>query len=333
MPLSPTIGSQALPAQLHRAGLLLRAEVQRHSLEMTTGRAADPARHLRGDLGALGVLETRLGRIAAQTPALASAALAAEAAQAGLQRLADRGGAIWNSLLTVTGGEPGADALTRAGQAARGGLEDMLSALAAQVAGRGIFSGVRSDHAPLADGATMMAGIAALVAGAGSAEEIVQRVDQAFDTPGGLFETLFYTGGDPVALGPAGAAPLPTAADPGVRGLLRHAVLGALLADTTAVPDLAIRRNLAALATERYPAEAERLVAVQARVGEAEAIIAGARSRLSAEQDALSRARGDLIGVDPYAAAGRLDEARARLEALYVVTARVARLSLTEYLR
>lgn len=337
MPLPPTLGSQALPFQLQRAGLQLRSDVQRNSLEMTTGRAADPARHLRGDLAALGSIEARLSRVGAQISGLNSAGLAAEAAQTGLKRLAERGGAIWTSLLTVTSGEPGADALTRTGQIARGGLEDMLSTLGMRVSGRAIFAGAHSDRAPLPDAATVMAEISALVAGAASADEIVLLVDQAFDTPGGIFETLFYSGGDPVPFAPAGPgtelAPLPTAADPAIRGMLRHAVLGALLADTATVPDLGMRRSLAALATERYPTEAERLVSLQARVGEIEGAVVAAQTRLSHEEDALVRARGDLIGVDPYLAASRLEEARARLEALYVVTARVARLNLTEYLR
>lgn len=331
MPLPPTIGSQALPAQLQRSALALRAEVQRHSQEMTTGRTADTARHLRGNLGALGVLESRMARIAAQTPALAAATQAAEAAQAGLARLAERGNAVWTGLLPLGTGEPAPEALARAGQAARAGLDDMLSAVAAETAGRALFAGTQSGRAPLPGAGVLMAGIASLVTGAASAEEIAARVDQAFDDPAGLFASL-YAGGDPLPLGPEGAA-LPTAADPGVKGMLRHAVLGALLADTAAVPGLDTRRGLAGLAIARYPAAAERLTDTQARLGDAEARLAGARTRLSAEGDALERARSDLIGADPYEAAGRLDEARARLEALYVVTARVARLSLTEYLR
>jgi flagellar hook-associated protein 3 FlgL len=47
----------------------------------------------------------------------------------------------------------------------------------------------------------------------------------------------------------------------------------------------------------------------------------------------LETGRQSLIGADPYESATRLQETQARLEALYTITARTARLSLTEYLR
>lgn len=326
-----SLGSLGLPAQLQRAGRQLRTDLQRHSIEMVTERAANPARHLRGDLGALSVIETRLTRISAEDASLRSAATAFQTAQSALDRIAQSGEAVWRQILTVSDREPGNESLLTAGHAARAGLDDMVSALSVRAAGQAVFSGTAPDRAPLVSAGNMMAAIAGLVAGAGSASEVVQLVDDAFNAPGGLFETQFYAGAAPVQAGSLTA--LPTAMDPAIRAALGNAVLGALLAETDILSDPRLRRDLATELAARHPAGAERLTTLRAGVGDAEAHVDAARLGLSAERDALVRGRFDLIGVDPFEAASRLEETRARLESLYVITARVARMSLTEYLR
>ena len=74
-------------------------------------------------------------------------------------------------------------------------------------------------------------------------------------------------------------------------------------------------------------------ITLSARIGTAEAQIETARTRNAAEETALGILRSGIGSVDPYEAATRLETVRAQLESLYLVTARVSRLSLTEYLR
>ena len=69
------------------------------------------------------------------------------------------------------------------------------------------------------------------------------------------------------------------------------------------------------------------------RIGTVEAQIEVARSRNSAEETSLDILRSEIGSVDPYEAGTRLETIRSQLESLYLVTARVARLSLAEYLR
>jgi flagellar hook-associated protein 3 FlgL len=337
MPWPPTLGSQSLPAYLQRAGLALRADVQRHSLELTTGRVADASRHLRGDLGPLTAIETRLQRIGAQDSVLRSAAQVTQVAQSALGRLSELGGSIRDRLLSVASSEASPEALARTGQAARAGLASMISALSAEAAGRAVFSGTATDRGPLPDADALMTTVRAHLAGSANAQQVADGLNAFFDLPMGGFDALIYAGGPP-ALPPAngfqnGAAALPTAADPAIRGILRGAVMAAILAEPATLPDVAHRRDLARIASERYPVDAERLVSLRAGLGTSEAAIEDTRSRLSAERDTLLDNRNGLLGVDPYSAASRLEETRARLEALYAVTARVARLNLTEFLR
>jgi flagellar hook-associated protein 3 FlgL len=336
MPWPTTLGSQALPTQLNRTGLTLRSQLQHHSLELTTGTAADPSRRLRGDLGSLARVETRLQRIAGEESALRRAQLAAESAQAALGKVAALGEAIRDRVMAVATGAPSSAALDRAGDSARSALAGMISALSTEIAGQALFSGAHTDRIPLPDVETLLSAVSVHLAGAATAAAVVAGVDDFFDAPGGPFASQVYAGGTAVA--PNGAAaglavPLPTAADPPLRAMLREAVLGALLADAGHLPDPRQRQELAVLATGRYPIAAEGLIGVRSRLGQGEAMLDGARLRLSAERDSLLRGRDALVGVDPFDAASRLEETRARLEALYAINARVARLSLTGFLR
>ena len=337
MPNLPGLGSQTLPAQLHRAGLALRAEVQRHGLELSTGRAADPSRRLGGDLGAWSAIESRLARISAADQALNAQMLRAGAVQAGLAQISTQADRLRGATLAAGAGEATAAALARLGAQGRQTLEDIGSTLARGVAGQAPFAGNLPDRAPLAPSATILAAAAAAVAGATTADEVIQRVQDLFEAPGGVFETALYLGGAPVSAGgPPGEgdlAPLPTAADPALRATLQDAVLAALAGDEAALPDPALRRGLVPLVIARQAQTAGQLAALQGAVGATEAALADRRERLSVERDGLDLARAGRIGVDPYEAATRLEEARLRLESLYVVTARTARLTLTEYLR
>lgn len=337
MPHLPGLGSQTLPAQLHRAGLALRAEVQRAGVELATGRAADPSRRLGGDLGAWSAIESRLARIGAADQALNAAALRAGAVQSGLGQVSVLHERLRTATIAAGMGEVSQAALARLAAQGRQTLEDIGAVLALGLAGEVPFAGTLPDRAPLAPAATILAAAAAEVAGAATADEAIQRVHDLFLAPGGAFETSLYLGGAPVApAGPPGEgalAPLPTAADPALRAALRDAVLAALADDESALPDPDLRRAMAAQAVGLQADTASRLAELQGAVGATEAALADRRQRLAVERDGLELARAGRIGVDPYEAATRLEEARLRLESLYVVTARSARLSLTEYLR
>lgn len=334
MPHLPSLGSGALPAQLHRIGTELRAEITRHSRELTTGRSADPARRLSGETGLLSAIESRLRRNAAEEAALIGQGQRAAAIQAGLDQVAAVHEGLRSATLAAAFGEPSPAVLNRLGQQARAALGDIGSALARGLAGQAVFAGDRPDRAPLAPPEVLLAAAAAAVAGASSADQVVQRVQDMFG-PGGAFDTAIYLGGAPVPLaaGDADFGPAPTAGDPALREILAGAVLAALAGDPTAIPDIGLRRGLVSRAIDQQAAAAERLTNLAAGLGAAEAAIAERRTRLVAEREMLELGRNNRLGVDPYEAATRLEDARQRLEALYVVTARVARLTLTEYLR
>ena len=68
-------------------------------------------------------------------------------------------------------------------------------------------------------------------------------------------------------------------------------------------------------------------------LGYAEARIEDSKVRQEAEASSLEIARNTLLGVDPFDVATRLTDAQQRLESLYAVTARLSRLTLSDFLR
>ena len=155
--------------------------------------------------------------------------------------------------------------------------------------------------------------------------------------PGGGFETVAYRGspdappGFLVAEGETVENPA-SALDPGLRRGLMGMALAALVAtDTSSFPD-ADKRALLEHAALSMTSGNEGITGLRARTGHAKRIPeAGAGSPSARGQ--LELERGRLTGVDPYRTATELQQAETRLESLYLLTSRLARLSLTEYLR
>lgn len=332
-----SLGSLTLPYQLQRQGVQLRQDITQLGVELTTGQAQDPARHLRGDTGALSAIAARLSRLDAFDQSARMLSARAEVTQTALTRVNDTRGEVASGLLAASVVSADADSLIAAGTTARGALSDVITALNQRFAGQALFSGAATDTTALPDANAMIAALLPSFAGLDSAEAIAQTVNAAFTTPGGLFDSTFYQGADsaPGALLDTNAAALdqPTAADPALRAALAGLVTASLVAEETLTLGTGQRRALAQAGAEALLSSANGLSTLQGRVGDVQATLDGKLLQYQTEKDALTTARHDLIGIDPYAAASRLEEARTQLETLYTVTARTARLSLTEYLR
>ena len=147
----------------------------------------------------------------------------------------------------------------------------------------------------------------------------------------------FYQGGVPLSGVPIAAgetADLPTTAmDPAIRDTLKGLALAALLDRGMLAGNGEERALLAERAGQVLLQSEDQRITLSAQIGSVEAQIEAARTRNGAEETALGILRSDIGAVDPYEAATRLEAAEAQLESLYLVTARVSRLSLVEFLR
>jgi flagellar hook-associated protein 3 FlgL len=332
-----TLGTLALPFHLQRTGVQARSDLARHSHELTTGRVQSAARHLRGDIASLHSVENRLVRIDGFENALRQTVTAFDLAQEALSKVARAGDELADKLVLTAQSVAGPAARTVAAQAARNALEETISAMSLSVAGRSIFSGVHSDRAPLASADALLAALDTEVAGLTTAADVAAALEAFFNDPEGGFETDIYRGG-PAAAGGAiddgqPAPVLPTADDPAIRRQLMSAAMVVLIDNGALTLDQAEEGKLQQRAMVGLMENGATLAALQARVGDAQATLEQRQIRLSIERDRLEVARSDMIGVDAYKAAMAVEQSRVQLESVFAVTARIARLSLTEYLR
>jgi flagellar hook-associated protein 3 FlgL len=329
-----SVGDASLTNILSRQGADLRAQVQRASVEVTTGRPADISKALRGDVGPLLAIDASLSRLAAFKTATTDAAFQTAAQQTALAGVSSLATGITTTLLGARDFPTPAQVNSVAADA-RARLSSVIGLLNTQSAGRAVFSGIDTDTVPLGSADDLLARLETAAAGATTAGQVAAAVVNWFADPLGY--GAFYQGGDPltpVPIAPGEAADLSTTArDTPIRDTLAGFAMAALLDRGLLGGNPEERARLAQRAGQTLLTSEDARINLASRIGTVEAQIDSARSRNAAEGTALGIVRADIGSVDPYEAATRLEAARAQLESLYLVTARVSRLSLAEFLR
>ena len=217
-------------------------------------------------------------------------------------------------------------------------FEGVVNTLNMQLAGRSLFSADAPDQIPLISGADMMAELRILVTGAPDASTIVSDVTTWFQDAGSGYETVAWQGGN----GPSQAILLAegqsakigiTALDPAIRKALTGLALTALAAEGAVSLVENEQRIFADNAAQSMINASSELIELRAKLGFEEARIEDARVTSESTQSSLQIEYGRLTSSDPYSTATELETVSTQLESLYILTARMSRLSLTEYLR
>ena len=331
-----TIGDLAQSFALRRQSVELTRQMDRLTLELSSGEAADLSRHLSGNLLQISDIDRELALLGTHRDTARLAATDARLMQTSLSRVQDESAAVAATALTVGATEGQVPVATLAAQA-RDALGAMIGALNGDAGGRALFSGTLTDRAPLASAESLLSGLRAAVAGATTTEEMTQRLDGFFDDPAGGFATMIYRGGDtglqPNDLGAGESVALDIRAnDPRLRGQIRQVALAALLDDSALPLAQETRRDLSREVGETLLNGQNGVTRLRADLGSAEARISQAESRIAAETTALRIARNDLVSVDVFETAGELEQVQFQLETLYTLTARAARLNLVNFL-
>lgn len=332
-----SIGDLASSILLRRTNVRLNSDLARLTQEMASGVAADIPRHLNGNYTYLGDVERGLRVNQGYATAAKEAALVTGAMQSALDR-AQQTTTTLSADLVMAGNTALPEAVETTSNAARGEFGSLLSTFNTNVAGRSLFSGIATDALSFASANTFITELKTAVAGEVTLSGILSAIDDWFNLPGGGFETVGYLGSDtalpPFLVGEGETVNLDLRGDSQiVRDLLRQTAIAALASD----PDLAYPGDLQGMllvtAGEGMMTAQGELAQIRADLGYAEARVEESRTRLSAEQTSLEMARGELLGVDLYDTATRLENVQFQLEALYTATARLSGLSLVEYLR
>lgn len=329
-------GDMAQTLMLRRIGGGLRQTVARVTGEIASGQHADTARALGGNLMQLASVEHGLAQAAQHSSSAKFGATLLSAQQNAIDQI----GQITNRLapdLRMTMQATNPDAISAAGERAKAGFEDAIGLLNMKVAGRHIFAGIAGDQRPFAEPQAILDALASGLPPAPSPSDITSHVSAWF-ADGGPFDSLAYLGdtapNSAIELGYGNSIRLDvTGADQGLRESLAALALGALVAPLTTQMQPSDKRALLAFGSDAMVASTDSRIATQTRIGTQEARAANALAQAENKAAAFQIIRTELREADPYESATALEAATQKLDALYLVTARLSRLSLTEYMR
>lgn len=332
-----SIGDLANTFLIRRQTAGIKADLTRLGTELTTGRKQDLGKTLAGDFGPFAAIQRSLSSLAAYKTANSEAAAMLAAAQLALENVQGSAQRLGPTLLTA-GNARNVTLISATSQDARQTFSAVVSSFNARVADRTMFAGAAIDRPALASGEKMMADLATAASGETTAAGIIAAVDTWFDTPGGGFETLGYLGSStdigPLLIAEGESIEVSLRADDTVfRETLKSFALAGLIAEGALPGNADEQAALMAQAAERMLTNDGDVTNMRARLGAVEARVEDARARNAAEASAYELARAELIGADPYAAATELEAVYAQIETLYTVTARIAGLNFTDYMK
>lgn len=329
-----SLGDLAQGLALRRQSVEMQKQMARLTQELASGQAADPLRHLSGRLSPLAAITHDLRLAESHRSAAREVQIDSAAMQAALERVQTLTEPLGPTVLSL-GSAPG-QVGTFAVQA-RGILEDTISALNTSQAGRRLFAGTDIHTPPLASADTLLDALRGSLQGAATVTEAAARADDFFNAPDGGFATLIYQGAtqplSAVRLGSGEEVALDLRADdPDLRKVLHTLALTALADDPALTLDDPGRQALVHQAGTALMGAQQGLTALRSTLGATEARIDQSISRIGSEITSLRTARDDLLSVDPFETAVELEQVQSRLETIYTLTARNARLSLVNFL-
>lgn len=330
-------GDMANALFLRRQTATLKSAISRHSQELTTGRSADPLRKLKGDTTALAAIERSRTTLTAYETTTVEAGLHTAGQQSVLDRLRKSAMDVSGQLLNFGTAVP-PQMIETAARIGRSAFDDAVGALNTRLGDRSLFAGVASDGPALAPAQDIVDALRLAIADATTAEEVSDAVFAWFDPPGAGFLAGGYLGQaapeGPLEIAPGERLNLSITADrEEFRSLLGGLALAAVIEDGALEGQVEARAELLQTAAVRLAGAPLGLTALAGELGDAEARIEAAATRNANQRTALELALSDLVTVDSFDAATRLEETRVRIESLFALTARLQRMSLTEFLR
>lgn len=329
------LGDLSQSYSMRLRNVFLRQDIERLTTELASGQVADVRDVLAGNYNYLSDIERRSSNLEGYAIATTEAALYASAVQNALGAVEQFASDLSLNLLVSGNSAIGVSGANTAAEA-RNGLEGMIGAINSDSAGRYLFSGAATDQPPLADTDTLLTSMRTALVGAATPDDLLAAAEVWFADPAGFEATMYQGSADalaPFELSQSDKVKLDIrAVDPKLRETVKLTALAALADDPTFGFDIESQMELFNKIGQALIAGQEDVISLRANVGFIEESIEQVTARNAAEQTALDFAKVDLLKIDPYEAATRLQEAQFQLQSLYSVTVRMSQLSLVNFL-
>ncbi len=328
-PLLPLIGPRDHGAET-------RARLETLTQELASGRHADTGRALSSDFSTISQAAHALRTYTTRTAALSTADTWLRTAQTSLDAVRAAGSRLLGEIPAALGTSV-APRIGPLAATARGALTDMVAALEVRSGARAVFGNGDASDGPLIDLEALLAETGALAAAATDPDALSASFD-AYFAIGGAIEANVLKPVSPEAtrfpLGDGGSIDVPVSlADPGIRDALKQAALIAALPQAGFAITEANGQALSVELPRQAVQSVGGLASTQGRLGAVQQRVERRSVELAQQQTESEAQRTNAFGADPFDTATRLQQEMTRLESIYAVTARRARLRLTDFLR
>jgi len=335
MMMNASLGDLSQSFALRNRNAVLKADMLKLGQELASGRVADPRSVLNGNLSYLSEIERSLVTMDGYNVATTEAGHFAGGVNAALTRIQEQAQTLSADLVLAGNSTAGLNSAELAG-AARSTLGSVVSSLNQSVAGRTLFSGTASDRMPLDGMDPLLDALRPVLAAQTTPADMMAAAKAWFDDPAGYAGTVYQgsaQGISPMVLSETDTVALDVkATDPALREMLLGSAVASLADDPALTLSNGDQLSLLATAGFTMMSANSSIISLQSRVGYAEAAIDRVTSRNAAERSSLEFAKSDLLGVDPFEAATKLENVQFQLQSLYTVTSRMSQLSLVNFL-
>ena len=321
-----------LPVTLLSTGLndtvtRLRDRIDTTSKEAVTGQYSDLTAHLSGRIGKAMLSQKAIDDLTNERTQLTLKAGRLDVIQRSLTVIHDDIDQLGIRMKAAMGSEDftAREAVVRDAQAA---LRSTFAVLNTRYGERYLFAGDATSTKPFGDPDTFLSDVRTMAAGATDAADFATQMDAYFNTPGDGWQLNVYAGAA-TASDPAGV----TGMDPAVTQILSGLAVLALSGadDTLALFEGSSEAVLAA--TDTIADGQAKLTNVRAERGIMQSQIERSQESLDLEETILTQVFNQMTARDQYEAASELKQLETSLEASYTLTARLANLSLLNYMR
>ncbi len=332
-----SIGDMAQHMMNARRTVAVKQDLNRLAYELASGRKADPSAALRGDFNMLAGVERQLTVLEGYDIATKDAELFLETAQMTLDQVQTLTSDLGRDLLSAS--ESGlTSSVDSVSKSAANDFDAIVSALNGRVADRSIFGGTATDGSALATADDIMADLGVAIAGALTATDLINAVDDYFMSPGGGFETSAYQGSlndlAPMRLNDNQSADFNVRADMSeLRELMRDTAIAALAIDPGMNFSLSEKQFLMQTAGESLLTGQDNLTRVRADIGFNQERVENAMAENSLSRSSMLMTQSDLLSADQTEVAGKLQAVQVQLEMVYTITSRLSQLTLANYVR
>ncbi len=322
-----TLPMTHLSSGLSETIVRLRDRIDTTSEEAVTGRYKDMTAHLSGRIGSAMLGQKAIDDVANERTQLTLKETRLDIIQQSLTAIDDNIGQLGVRMKSALGSEDftARESVVRDAKAA---LSSTFSVLNTRHGERYLFSGDATNTKPVGDVGVLLDDVRSMAASATDAADFATQMDAYFNTPGSGWQANVYAGtetaSDPASL---------TGTDPAITQTLWGLAVLSLSGSDESLALFNGNSDALTGATDTLADGQAALTNARAERGILQAQIETSKSALDLEETVLTHSFNQMTARDQYEAASELKRLETGLEASYTLTARLANLSLLNFMR